>query len=330
MKNSIFFKLKLKKNILYIYSKYTIYLGFNMLNLDDIVKKYLTELKKVYLDFDKNFDKIKKAVDIAKIAHEWQFRKYSGKPFIAHPLRVAIMVASKCNDLSLILAAILHDTVEDSPKKVSMKSIYENFWDDVWYLVDSVTDNIMFYYKNPKKKFKNKTEKILCWSIKDARCGFLKLIDREHNNKTLIWLKTDKQIRKSFETQALYNPLREILRMDAEDFDVKDMDSLLSNYMKNNKIKNVDDLKSNLYNITFYDIDSNNFDLFYSSSDSIVWEINSKKMFEDLIKNDSFDNKIEIISLKQDVDWNFSCLFKYKGWQVFSDHFKVRISSFKY
>jgi len=41
-----------------------------MLNLDDIVKKYLNELKKVYLDFDENFDKIKKAVDIAKIAHE--------------------------------------------------------------------------------------------------------------------------------------------------------------------------------------------------------------------------------------------------------------------
>ena len=57
MKNSIFFKLKLKKNILYIYNKYTIYLGFNMLNLDDIVKKYLNELKKVYLDFDKNFEK---------------------------------------------------------------------------------------------------------------------------------------------------------------------------------------------------------------------------------------------------------------------------------
>jgi len=301
-----------------------------MSNLDDIVEKYLNELKKVYLGFDANFDKIKKAVEVAKLAHKWQFRKYSGKPFIAHPLRVAIMVASKCDDLSLILASILHDTVEDAPEKVSMSYIYKEFWDEIWYLVDSVTDNIMFYHKEPNKIFKNKTEKILWWSMKDARCGFLKLIDREHNNKTLKWLKTDKQIRKSFETQALYNPLREIFRIDAEDFDLKDMDSLLANYIKNNKIKNVDELKSNLYNITFYDIDSNNFDLFYSSSDSIVWEINNKKIFENLIKNESFDKKIEIISLKQDVDSNFTCLFKYKGWQVFGDHFKVKVSSFKY
>jgi GTP pyrophosphokinase len=102
-----------------------------MFEIDVIIDKYIQELKKSYNDFERDFDKIKKAIDFAKIAHEGQIRKYSGKPFIVHPLRVAIMVAQKCDNLSLILAAILHDTVEDSPDKVSMQKIYEEFGDDV-------------------------------------------------------------------------------------------------------------------------------------------------------------------------------------------------------
>ncbi len=154
------------------------------MDIDVCIEKYLKELSEIYDDFDKDIDKIKKACDVAKIAHEWQFRKYSGKPYIIHPLRVAIMIAKKCDNLSLILAAILHDTVEDAPDKISMKYIYEEFWDEVWYLVDSVTNNILYFYKNPWVKFVDKLDKLLTWAVTDARCVFLKLIDREHNNKT--------------------------------------------------------------------------------------------------------------------------------------------------
>jgi hypothetical protein len=53
-------------------------------------------------------------------------------------------------------------------------------------------------------------------------------------------------------------------------------------------------------------------------------------MLKWLMQKDSFDEKIEIISFKQDVSWMFSCLFKYKEWQVFDNNIKIKISSFKY
>lgn len=292
------------------------------------IDKYLLELKGVYPYFDKDFQIIMKAVDLAKIAHKWQYRKLSGNLYIFHPLRVAIMIAKKTDNLTLILAAILHDTVEDAPGRVSMKDIYNEFDEEVWYLVDSVTDNILFFHKDPDVKFKDKTDKLLTWAIEDARCAVLKLVDREHNNKTLKWLKTDKQIRKSFETQALYAPLRKILRLDEDDFVLKDTCKLFSLYMKEHEIKDVAHMKSHMYKLTFHDIDSENFELFYYASDSIVWEITDKKMFEELTKHESFDDNIEIISLKQDSSDNFGCLFKYKKWQVFDEKFKVSISSF--
>ncbi len=301
-----------------------------MQDLDVLIDKYLKELSKSYKDFDKNIDIIKKACGVAKLAHEWQFRKYSGNPYIGHPLRVAILISEKTDNLESILAAILHDTVEDAPEKVSMEFIYKEFWETVWYLVDSVTATILYYYNEPKIIFKDKLDKLLTWMINDARCVFLKLIDREHNNKTLEWLNTDKQIRKSFETQALYNPLRKMLRVDESDFVLNDICKLVALYLKDNKINNSDQLKSSLYGVVFHDINSENFEEFYYSSDSIVWEINDKKLFEKLIKNKSFDEKIEIISLMEDTEWIFSCLFKYKKWQIFDDDIKMKVSSFKY
>ena len=299
-----------------------------MQDIDSLINKYLKELRKSYSDFDKNIGVIGKACNAAEWAHEWQFRKYSKSPYLAHPLRVAVMVSQKCDDLPTILAAILHDTVEDAPEKISMEFIYKEFGETVWYLVDSVTDNIFYYYNEPKIIFKDKLDKLLTWVMMDARCAFLKLMDREHNNKTLEWLNTDKQIRKSFETQALYNPLRKILRVDEPNFVLKDVCKLVSLYLKDNNIKNADDLKSNLYNITFQDIDSDSFEAFYYVSDSIVCKIEDKKLLEELMCYEAFDDNIEVISIKQTSSWEFSCLFKYKKWQVFDWDFKANISSF--
>ena len=249
-----------------------------MLKTSIIVDKYLWYLKCVYKKFDENFLLIKKACDVAKVAHEWEYRKLTGNPFIAHPMRVAVMVAEKTDDLSLILAAILHDVVEDASDKFPMEYIYKEFGNDVWFLVDSVTDNILYYFENPKIKFKDKSDKFLYWVIKNTKCAFLKLMDREHNNKTLDWLKTDKQIRKSFETQALYNPLKKILKVGQKDFILEDIDKLLHEYMSKKGVFMFDDLRSALYKETFEDIDSDNFNLFYYSSDSIVWNIEDKSM----------------------------------------------------
>jgi (p)ppGpp synthase/HD superfamily hydrolase len=296
----------------------------------EIVEKYLWYIKNIYKNFEQDFDIIKKASDVAKSAHEWQFRKLTWTCFVAHPMRVAVMVAEKTDDLNLILAAILHDVVEDSSDKFSMEYIYKEFGDDIWFLVDSITSNILYFYKKPSFVFEDKSDKFLYWVMKDPRCAFLKLMDRDHNNKTLEWLKTDKQIRKSFETQALYNPLKKILRLDKKDFKFSDIKILFSKYIKENKIKNLEDFKLSLYQDTFEDIDSYNFELFYYNSNNIVWKIEDKKMFEKLIENNYFDNKTEIISLTQDEKWSFACLFKYRQWKVCDDEIKMSVSGFKY
>ncbi|NCC71638.1 hypothetical protein EOM09_08760 [bacterium] len=65
-------------------------------------------------------------------------------------------------------------------------------------------------------------------------------------------------------------------------------------------VRTVEELKSALYKETFEDIDSDNFNLFYYSSDSIVWKIEDKSMLEELINTKFFDKKIDIISFSQD------------------------------
>jgi hypothetical protein len=110
----------------------------------------------------------------------------------------------------------------------------------------------------------------------------------------------------------LYNPLRKILKVDDSNFVLKDVCKLVDLYLKDNNIDNVDQLKSNLYNITFQDIDSDSFELFYYSSDSIVWEIKDRDLMFTLTSLSSFDDNIDIISITYDAKDNFSCLFKYK------------------
>ncbi|MCK9467258.1 MAG: HD domain-containing protein [Candidatus Absconditabacterales bacterium] len=300
-----------------------------MSGTDKIVEKYLGYLKNVYPFFERDFSIIQKASKVAQEAHKGQFRKLTGTAFIAHPLRVAIMVAEKTNDLTLILAAILHDVVEDSFEKFSMSYIYKNFGDEVGFLVDSVTANIDYYYKNPKTIFEEKTDKFLYGVMKDIRCAFLKLMDRDHNNKTLEGLKIDKQIRKSFETQALYNPLKKIIGLDDKKFVYKEAQDRFIQYLKKKKIKNTEELRSSLYQDVFEDLDSYNFQLFYYSSNNIVRKIENKKMFEKLIENNYFDNKVEILSITEDIYGNFNCLFRYEKGKICCQDVKMKVSNFQ-
>lgn len=301
-----------------------------MIEISKTATKYLWYLQNVYEYFDRDLLLIQNATKVADLAHKWQYRNLTGKDFVAHPMRVAIMVAKKSNDLAIVLAAILHDVVEDSSDKFSMSYIYENFWDEIGFLVDSVTSTINHFYKMPQVLFDTKIDKFLYATMQDVRCAYLKLKDREHNNKTLQWLKTDKQIRKSFETQVLYSPLRKILGLDNKSFVYHDMQKNFQQYLKKNKIKTVEQFKEHLYNKTFLDMNICDFDLFYYSSKNVVRKIKDKKMFENLVKNNYFDNLVEIISLTQNAEGGFACLFRYKWWKICNQKIQVSVSNFNY
>lgn len=81
---------------------------------------------------------LEKALIFATDAHKGQFRKYTGDPYITHPIAVSKIVATITNDEDMIAAALLHDTVEDT--EVTLQQIEENFGSRVALFVENLTD----------------------------------------------------------------------------------------------------------------------------------------------------------------------------------------------
>lgn len=284
-----------------------------------LIENFLQEIEKKFPKLKKDFPIIKKACEVAIKAHKWQKRKYSWWPYIEHPISVAKILAKKFWDSSLIISWILHDTVEDC-EKIDIEYIYTNFWKEIWFIVDSVTDNIDHFNEDPQNVFKDKIEKLLHWWIKNVKCLLLKLADRNNNIDTLQWLNPDKQIRMSFETQAIYEPLKKLFKCEKnKESKIKFCKDTLKHYLSANKIWNAKDFKKELLNQTFFGIDSDTFNMIYKNTGSISRKIEDKDVFEKLIQTKWFDEKIEVINIEQDISWNFCAIFKYKEWNIFSD-----------
>ena len=131
-----------------------------------------------------------------------QFRK-SGDPYITHPLAVATILADLGMDTTTLVAALLHDTVEDTD--YTLDDVREDFGDEVAHLVDGVT-------KLDKVKFGDATEaetirKMIIAMAQDPRVLVIKLADRLHNMRTMRFLPPDKQARKARETLEVLAPL---------------------------------------------------------------------------------------------------------------------------
>jgi GTP diphosphokinase / guanosine-3',5'-bis(diphosphate) 3'-diphosphatase len=135
---------------------------------------------------------VQRAYEVAEKAHDGQFRK-SGDPYITHPLAVATILADLGMDTTTLVAALLHDTVEDT--EYTLKDATTDFGDEVAHLVDGVT-------KLDKVKFGDATEaetirKMIIAMAQDPRVLVIKLADRLHNMRTMRFLPPDKQARKA-------------------------------------------------------------------------------------------------------------------------------------
>jgi GTP pyrophosphokinase len=162
--------------------------------------------------------KIKKAIDFASAAHEGTLRQ-SGEPYLIHPLSVAIKIAELKLDHQTIIAALLHDTVEDT--SVTLGDIKKNFSSEIANLVESVTklSNIkikMTWFpmirseKIQIPQFERQVEtlrKMLIAMSKDVRVIFIKLADKLHNLETLEYLPKEKQERIAKESIEIYAPI---------------------------------------------------------------------------------------------------------------------------
>ena len=154
---------------------------------------------------------IGQAARIAASAHEGQ-RRASGEPYVEHALAVATILEELQMDHEAIVAALLHDVVEDT--SMTLDEIREQFGDVIAHLVDGVTkmDVIGDYgdVRTPKAKDSHRVEnlrKMLLAMVEDVRVVLVKLADRLHNMRTLKALPRDKQIRIAKETLDIFAPL---------------------------------------------------------------------------------------------------------------------------
>lgn len=148
---------------------------------------------------------IEKAYKIAYEAHKEQKRK-SGEPYIIHPLCVSIILADLEMDKETIVAAILHDVVEDTV--MDLDELKEEFGQEVALLVDGVTKLTQISWDMDKVEIQAENlRKMFLAMAKDIRVILIKLADRLHNMRTLQYMTPAKQKEKARETMDIYSPI---------------------------------------------------------------------------------------------------------------------------
>ncbi len=151
-----------------------------------------------------DFNLIKKAYAFASEAHSGQTRA-SGEPYIIHPTHVARILIDLNLDAATVVAALLHDTVEDTPCEKC--DIQTNFSKEIAELVDGVTKLSRINFSSKEEQQAESLRKMFIATAKDVRVMLLKLADRLHNMRTLASLPPDKQIYIANETLSIYAPL---------------------------------------------------------------------------------------------------------------------------
>ncbi|MGI5884431.1 MAG: RelA/SpoT family protein [Candidatus Spyradocola sp.] len=160
------------------------------------------------------------AFDFALQMHGTQARE-SGEPYVVHPLKVAEILADMEMDQTTIVAALLHDCIEDT--KASYDTIEQTFGADVARLVDGVTklDGIEFRTKDEQKA--ESLRKMFFAMAKDIRVVIIKLADRLHNMRTLKFCNEQKRVRTAKETIEVYAPLANRLGINSIKWELEDL-----------------------------------------------------------------------------------------------------------
>jgi GTP pyrophosphokinase len=161
-----------------------------------------------------------RAYDLAEQAHSGQ-RRRSGEPYIVHPLGVAEILAELGLDTPTIVAALLHDVVEDTALTVA--DVAREFGDTAAQLVDGVTKLDRITVSSKEEQQAESLRKMLIAMASDLRVLLIKLADRLHNMQTIHHLPRDKQERIAEETLAIYAPLAHRLGMQNFKWQLEDL-----------------------------------------------------------------------------------------------------------
>ena len=164
-------------------------------SLNQLIEKYLPE---------EQIKRLKQAYLVARDAHEGQSRS-SGEPYITHPVAVACILAEMKLDHETLMAALLHDVIEDTP--ATYQDMEQLFGQTVAELVEGVSKLDKLKFRDKKEAQAENFRKMIMAMVQDIRVILIKLADRTHNMRTLGALRPDKKRRIAQETLEIYSPL---------------------------------------------------------------------------------------------------------------------------
>ena len=153
---------------------------------------------------------LRRAYDFAAEQHKTQTR-LSGEPYLSHPVEVAHLLADMKLDVTSLVAALLHDVIEDT--KIPLERISEEFGPDAARLVEGVTKISRLDLLAPEARQAENVRKMLLAMVNDVRVVMVKLADRVHNMRTLQFLDSENQKRIARETLDIYAPVANRLGM---------------------------------------------------------------------------------------------------------------------
>ena len=168
-----------------------------------------------------NFQQIRQAYEFARDLHGPQLRK-DGSPFVTHPLAVAQIVAEELHlDSESIVAALLHDTIEDT--EATHEQLAKLFSPTIADLVEGVSKLTRVHYTSKEEEQMENLRKMLMAMSKDIRVILIKISDRLHNMRTMEYQTPEKQKQKSFETMEIYAPIAHRLGMQKMKWELEDL-----------------------------------------------------------------------------------------------------------
>ncbi len=163
---------------------------------------------------------VMRAHDFSSRAHSGQFR-LSGEAYVEHPVGVAIIIAKLELDITSIVAALLHDVLEDT--SITRQALASEFSEEVALIVEGVTKLSMIDFKSREEHQAENLRKMFLAMSEDIRVIIIKLADRLHNMRTLEGLEKDKQKQKAQETLEIYGPLAHRLGMFRIKWELEDL-----------------------------------------------------------------------------------------------------------
>ena len=186
---------------------------------DKLEQRYQELEEKIKNLTQKDRDRVRDAFLYAKSHHEGQLRK-DGSPYITHPLEVAHLVAELGLDADSIMAALLHDTIEDTD--ATHEEVAKRFGETVADLVEGVTKLNKVKYTSTEEKQMENLRKMLMAMAQDVRVILIKICDRVHNIRTLEFQSEKKQREKALETLEIYAPIAHRLGMQRMKWEMED------------------------------------------------------------------------------------------------------------